>query len=256
MAKTRATARRAGKRATTTRGRTRPEGRARSASSALTRTAQAIGRTLGHAAATVAERIPWGAGGNAIDLLEADHRRLEELLKAGEERRIEPTNDGQHLEGDHNELTAHELIEEKVLYPALKPHAEAKEIVLEGYQEHHVADVVLKELQRLRVGRTMGGEVQGVHRGHRTSHRGRGRQHVQNGAVGAEPCATQRARGAHARLESMKSGQQAPLASVPNRARSNSVAAFDQYIDSNEAQDHHRSRCRNGVPTRAHQAPR
>ena len=48
------------------------------------------------------------------------------------------------------ELTAHELIEEKVLYPALKSHAEAKEIVLEGYQEHHVADVVLKELHALR----------------------------------------------------------------------------------------------------------
>jgi hemerythrin-like domain-containing protein len=45
-----------------------------------------------------------------------------------------------------SELTAHELMEEKVLYPALKSHPEAKEIVLEGYQEHHVADIVLDEL--------------------------------------------------------------------------------------------------------------
>ena len=43
----------------------------------------------------------------------------------------------------------HELIEEKVLYPVLKSHAEARDIVLEGYQEHHVADIVLKELQRM-----------------------------------------------------------------------------------------------------------
>ena len=43
-------------------------------------------------------------------------------------------------------LNIHELIEEKVLYPALKPHAEAHDIVLEGYQEHHVADVLVGEL--------------------------------------------------------------------------------------------------------------
>ena len=103
MAKTRATARRASKRATMMRGRTRPKGRARSASSALTRTAQAIGRTLGDAAATVAERIPWGAGKeNAIDLLEADHRRLEELLKAGGDDGSSPQTTDRHLEGDHN----------------------------------------------------------------------------------------------------------------------------------------------------------
>jgi cell division septum initiation protein DivIVA len=36
-----------------------------------------------------------------------------------------------------------------VLYPALKPHAEARDIVLEGYQEHHVADLLVKELHQL-----------------------------------------------------------------------------------------------------------
>ena len=38
-----------------------------------------------------------------------------------------------------------------MLYPALKLHPEAKDIVLEGFQEHHVADVVAGELQRLDV---------------------------------------------------------------------------------------------------------
>ena len=41
----------------------------------------------------------------------------------------------------------HEAIEEQLLYPALKPHAEARHIVLEGFEEHHVADVVLNELK-------------------------------------------------------------------------------------------------------------
>ena len=42
--------------------------------------------------------------------------------------------------------TAAEAIEEQVLYPALKPHAEAHDIVLESYEEHHVADMQIKEL--------------------------------------------------------------------------------------------------------------
>ena len=46
-------------------------------------------------------------------------------------------------------LNVHEAIEEKVLYPALKPHAEAHDIVLEGYQEHHVADLIIRELHQL-----------------------------------------------------------------------------------------------------------
>ncbi len=47
------------------------------------------------------------------------------------------------------ELNAHELIEEKVLYPALQSHPQAKDKVLEGYQEHHVADLLLTELKGL-----------------------------------------------------------------------------------------------------------
>ena len=47
------------------------------------------------------------------------------------------------------EIAAHERKEEKVLYPALKRHREARDIVLEGYQEHHVADVLLGELKNL-----------------------------------------------------------------------------------------------------------
>jgi hemerythrin-like domain-containing protein len=44
------------------------------------------------------------------------------------------------------------LIEEKVLYPALEPHAEARDIVREGFQEHHVADLIARELQKLAKG--------------------------------------------------------------------------------------------------------
>ena len=101
--------------------------------------------------AAIAGRLPWGSDENdPIVLLEADHRRFEDLLKQGEdttERAIKlRTSLLATLSG---ELNAHELMEEKVLYPALKAHAEARDIVLEGYQEHHVADLIVKELHEV-----------------------------------------------------------------------------------------------------------
>jgi hypothetical protein len=44
------------------------------------------------------------------------------------------------------ELMAHERMEEDVFYPALRARAEAKDIVLDGYEEHHVIDLILDEL--------------------------------------------------------------------------------------------------------------
>ncbi len=122
-----------------------------SSKSTLASAASAVGRVIGRTVAAVAERAPWGNGPiNAIELLERDHRRLEELLKKVEEttpRAVKGRNE--LLDTITNELNAHELIEEKILYPALKSHPEAKEIVLEGYQEHHVADLLVKELHGL-----------------------------------------------------------------------------------------------------------
>jgi hypothetical protein len=43
-------------------------------------------------------------------------------------------------------------MEEQVFYPALKSHPKAKDIVLEGYEEHHVADMVFAELEQTPVG--------------------------------------------------------------------------------------------------------
>ena len=75
---------------------------------------------------------------------------MEKLLRQGEET---TAGAGKRRSELLNTLTAvlneHELIEEKVLYPALTAHPEAKDIVLEGYQEHHVADVIVRELHQV-----------------------------------------------------------------------------------------------------------
>ena len=99
----------------------------------------------------VTRRLPWAKDQNdPIVLLETDHRRFEELLAQGEETTERGAKRRSQL---LNTLTAalnvHEAIEEKILYPALKPHAETHDIVLEGYQEHHVADLIVGELHHL-----------------------------------------------------------------------------------------------------------
>ncbi len=92
-------------------------------------------------------RLPWATGDDPLVQLEKDHRRFEALLKQGEETTERAgKRRRQLLDTLTRELNEHELVEEQVLYPALEPHPEARTIVLEGYEEHHVADVVAKEL--------------------------------------------------------------------------------------------------------------
>jgi len=99
----------------------------------------------------VLKRLPWARNVNdPIELLKADHRRFENLLKEGEGT-TERAKKGRReiLTTLTSELNVHEALEEKILYPALKPHSEAHDIVLEGFQEHHVADLIVKELHAL-----------------------------------------------------------------------------------------------------------
>ena len=122
----------------------------RSKPSTLARVAAvARGRAAG-AVAAVSRRLPGGSNRDPIVLLETDHRRLEALLKQADETTERGVKARTKLLATLTAaLTRHERLEEKILYPALKPHAEARELVLEGYQEHHVADVVVRELHRL-----------------------------------------------------------------------------------------------------------
>jgi hemerythrin superfamily protein len=115
----------------------------------ITAAAEAVGRAVGRTMRAVANRRPFASNAtNAIGLLKRDHRRLEALLSQGE-RATDASRRSKLLDTIAVELGVHELIEEKILYPALKPHAEATDIVLEGYQEHHVADLLVKELTEL-----------------------------------------------------------------------------------------------------------
>ena len=89
---------------------------------------------------------------NAISLLLEDHAKMRKLLDELEST----TERGLKIRAElfstiKGELTIHEIIEEEIFYPELKAHPKAKDIVLEGYQEHHVVDLVMKELEEVPV---------------------------------------------------------------------------------------------------------
>jgi hypothetical protein len=89
---------------------------------------------------------------DAIAMLKADHDKVKELLSRLESTTERGVKTREELFATiKGELTVHETIEEEIFYPALKEHPKAKELVLEGYEEHHVVDTVMAELEGLDV---------------------------------------------------------------------------------------------------------
>ncbi|MEA2460943.1 MAG: hypothetical protein QOH90_1120 [Actinomycetota bacterium] len=87
---------------------------------------------------------------NAITLLKDDHKKMKKLLNEVDDTTERAVKTREELFGKiKKELTVHEIIEEEIFYPALKEHPKAKDIVLEGYEEHHVVDTIMGEISGL-----------------------------------------------------------------------------------------------------------
>ena len=87
---------------------------------------------------------------DALTLLKADHDKVKKLLAELESTTERGVQTRERLYTTiRKELTAHEMIEEEIFYPALQSHPKAKDIVLEGYEEHHVVDLLMGELDAL-----------------------------------------------------------------------------------------------------------
>ena len=87
---------------------------------------------------------------DVLQLLKEDHDKIKKILT-----HLESTTDRgvktreEFYTKVRAELRVHEAIEEEILYPALKEHPKAKDLVLEAYEEHHVVDSVLGEIDAL-----------------------------------------------------------------------------------------------------------
>ena len=87
---------------------------------------------------------------NAITMLERDHAKVKGLMARLDATTARATVTRRGLFNRIKaELTVHETIEEEIFYPALKAHPRARDIVLEGIEEHNVVDSLLGELTDL-----------------------------------------------------------------------------------------------------------
>jgi hypothetical protein len=95
---------------------------------------------------------PGGFDMDAIAMLKADHDKVKGLLEDLESTTERGVKTREELFATiKGELIVHEVIEEEIFYPALKTHPKARDIVLEGYEEHHVVDLLMGELEALDV---------------------------------------------------------------------------------------------------------
>jgi hemerythrin-like domain-containing protein len=85
---------------------------------------------------------------DALQLLKTDHDKIKKMMQeldATTERALKTREEGSAKL--RRELEVHEAIEEEIFYPALKEHPKAREIVLEGYEEHNVVDLMMAEIE-------------------------------------------------------------------------------------------------------------
>ncbi len=89
---------------------------------------------------------------NAIEFLKQDHEKVKALFKQFEEAGERAHKKKQTIaEKTIMELKKHTQLEEKVFYPAVmaKGGKEARDLVLEGIEEHRVADFMIERLQQV-----------------------------------------------------------------------------------------------------------
>jgi hemerythrin superfamily protein len=85
---------------------------------------------------------------DAMSLLKEDHEKVKKILGELESTTERGVKTREELFTKvKEELVVHEAIEEEIFYPALKQHSKTKEIALEGYEEHHVVDTVMAEIE-------------------------------------------------------------------------------------------------------------
>ncbi len=84
---------------------------------------------------------------DALTLLKADHKKVKKLFTEFEKPRTTTARKAEIVRTCIHELTVHTHIEDVILYPevrALVPQVE--DDILESYEEHHVVDVLMIEL--------------------------------------------------------------------------------------------------------------
>lgn len=83
-----------------------------------------------------------------LEELKKDHQEVQGILEKLKSSGSEKSREDLFLELK-KEIMPHMKAEEKAFYTILAREEEAKENTLEGFEEHHVSEVVLKELDKM-----------------------------------------------------------------------------------------------------------
>ena len=88
---------------------------------------------------------------DAITILRADHKEVRALFREFEKSSTTPARQGAIVKKCIELLTMHTYIENEVMYPEVRRLLpELEDDVLESYEEHHVADVLVLELSTMK----------------------------------------------------------------------------------------------------------
>jgi hypothetical protein len=85
---------------------------------------------------------------DVLTFLKDEHDEAKEVFKKLEE--AEGATASRLCSQLINMLQLHEEMEETFFYPQLKKEEAAKDLILEGYQEHHVMDLLMEEISQLK----------------------------------------------------------------------------------------------------------
>ena len=88
---------------------------------------------------------------DAIVLLKNDHKEIRKQFKDFQSPKATTAQKGKIVKKIIELLTVHTYIENEVMYPQVRERLpELEDDVLESYEEHHVADVLVMELSMMR----------------------------------------------------------------------------------------------------------
>ncbi len=86
-----------------------------------------------------------GGEKDAVDLLKADHRKVEELFWQFQHARS-ASNKQKVMDQLIKELIVHAMVEESLVYPLLEDSRKTADETAEAYEEHHIVKMALAEL--------------------------------------------------------------------------------------------------------------
>lgn len=89
-------------------------------------------------------------GPDAVDLIRSQHRRIEDLFEQFDELSDRPSKKKEELVTEIiTVLVKHSEVEEQILYPEARDELDLEDDIEESLEEHHVAELLLWELDKL-----------------------------------------------------------------------------------------------------------